>query len=169
MIIYGVALLAICMLAGVVSDMLGVLLGSQISVGGVGIAMILLICTVVDYKHGGMTKECRDGCLLGCHVHPGGGGDGGATNVVTAARRPSGEDASGDWFGNWCARLHDCRDQPRKEANRCPMKSADCAAPVAGGHFDMWELIEKGLAEITAVCLCICRRGDADFGGAVKR
>jgi malonate transporter MadL subunit len=45
MIIYGVALLAICMLAGVVlGDLLGVMLGVKSNVGGVGIAMILLIC-----------------------------------------------------------------------------------------------------------------------------
>ena len=45
MIIYGVALLAICTLAGVImGDMLGVLLGVKSNVGGVGIAMILLIC-----------------------------------------------------------------------------------------------------------------------------
>ena len=44
MIIYGVALLAICTLAGVImGDMLGVLLGVKSNVGGVGIAMILLI------------------------------------------------------------------------------------------------------------------------------
>ena len=45
MIIYGVALLAICTLAGVImGDMLGVLLGVKSNVGGVGIAMLLLIC-----------------------------------------------------------------------------------------------------------------------------
>ncbi len=45
MIIYGVALLAICTLAGVImGDMLGALLGVKSNVGGVGIAMILLIC-----------------------------------------------------------------------------------------------------------------------------
>ncbi len=44
MIIYGVALLSICTLAGLfVGDLLGVLLGVPSNVGGVGIAMILLI------------------------------------------------------------------------------------------------------------------------------
>jgi malonate transporter MadL subunit len=44
MVIYGVALLAFCMLAGIlVGDILGQLIGVQANVGGVGIAMLLLI------------------------------------------------------------------------------------------------------------------------------
>jgi malonate transporter MadL subunit len=44
MVIYGVALLSICMLAGVfIGDLLGDLIGVQANVGGVGIAMLLLI------------------------------------------------------------------------------------------------------------------------------
>ncbi|WP_343683196.1 malonate transporter subunit MadL [Acinetobacter baylyi] len=44
MIIYGVGLLALCTLVGVIiGDALGVLLGVPSNVGGVGIAMILLI------------------------------------------------------------------------------------------------------------------------------
>jgi len=44
LVIYGVALLAGCMLAGLVlGDLLGVLIGVQANVGGVGLAMILLI------------------------------------------------------------------------------------------------------------------------------
>jgi malonate transporter MadL subunit len=44
MIIYGVALLSFCMLVGVfVGDLLGELIGAQANVGGVGIAMLLLI------------------------------------------------------------------------------------------------------------------------------
>ena len=63
MIIYGVALLAICTLAGViVGDLLGVLLGVKSNVGGVGIAMILLICARLwMQKRGGMTKDCEMG------------------------------------------------------------------------------------------------------------
>ena len=63
MIIYGVALLAICTLAGVIlGDMLGVLLGVKSNVGGVGIAMILLICARLwMQKRGGMTKDCEMG------------------------------------------------------------------------------------------------------------
>ena len=63
MIIYGVALLAICTLAGVImGDMLGALLGVKSNVGGVGIAMILLICARLwMQKRGGMTKDCEMG------------------------------------------------------------------------------------------------------------
>ena len=44
MVIYGVALLSFCLLVGVfVGDLLGALLGAQANVGGVGIAMLLLI------------------------------------------------------------------------------------------------------------------------------
>ena len=44
MVIYGVALLSFCMLVGVfVGDILGKLIGVQANVGGVGIAMLLLI------------------------------------------------------------------------------------------------------------------------------
>lgn len=44
MVIYGVALLSFCMLFGVfVGDLLGDLLGAQANIGGVGIAMLLLI------------------------------------------------------------------------------------------------------------------------------
>lgn len=44
MIIYGVAILSACMLAGAfVGDLLGKLIGVQANVGGVGFAMLLLI------------------------------------------------------------------------------------------------------------------------------
>ncbi len=44
MVIFGVALLSFCMLVGVfVGDVLGELIGVQANVGGVGIAMLLLI------------------------------------------------------------------------------------------------------------------------------
>jgi malonate transporter MadL subunit len=44
MVIYGVALLSFCMLVGVfIGDFLGELIGVQANVGGVGIAMLLLI------------------------------------------------------------------------------------------------------------------------------
>lgn len=44
MIIYGVALLAFCYLAGIyLGDILGVALGVKANVGGVGFAMLLLI------------------------------------------------------------------------------------------------------------------------------
>lgn len=44
MVIYGVALLSACMLAGAfIGDLLGKAIGVQANVGGVGIAMILLV------------------------------------------------------------------------------------------------------------------------------
>lgn len=44
MVIYGVALLSFCLLVGVfVGDILGELIGVKANVGGVGIAMLLLI------------------------------------------------------------------------------------------------------------------------------
>lgn len=44
MVIYGVALLSFCMLTGVfLGDLLGALIGVQANVGGVGIAMLLLL------------------------------------------------------------------------------------------------------------------------------
>jgi malonate transporter MadL subunit len=63
MVIYGVALLAICTLAGVIlGDLLGALLGVKSNVGGVGIAMILLICArLFMQKRGGMSEGCEMG------------------------------------------------------------------------------------------------------------
>jgi len=44
MIIYGVAILSVSMLAGlIIGDLLGAVIGVQANVGGVGIAMLLLI------------------------------------------------------------------------------------------------------------------------------
>jgi len=44
MVIYGVALLSLCMLVGTfVGDVLGKVIGVQANVGGVGIAMLLLL------------------------------------------------------------------------------------------------------------------------------
>ena len=44
MVVYGVALLAFCMLVGVfLGDLLGKLIGVDAIVGGIGIAMLLLI------------------------------------------------------------------------------------------------------------------------------
>lgn len=53
MVIYGVALLSICMLIGVfVGDILGQAIGVQANVGGVGIAMLLLILFSNLHDHG---------------------------------------------------------------------------------------------------------------------
>jgi len=44
MIVYGVALLSVCLVAGLfIGELLGVALGVQANVGGVGIAMLLLV------------------------------------------------------------------------------------------------------------------------------
>ncbi|MDN5641979.1 MAG: malonate transporter subunit MadL [Acinetobacter sp.] len=66
MIIYGVGLLALCTLVGVVvGDMLGVLFGVKSNVGGVGIAMILLIFIRIWMdKRGLMTIETEKGVVF---------------------------------------------------------------------------------------------------------
>lgn len=44
MVIYGVALLAFCMLSGIyLGDLIGIMLGVEANVGGVGIAMLMLL------------------------------------------------------------------------------------------------------------------------------
>jgi len=65
-VIYGVALLAGCLLAGVfVGDILGQLIGVQANVGGVGIAMILLIVlSDLIRKRGGLKPLTRQGVLF---------------------------------------------------------------------------------------------------------
>jgi len=53
MIIYGVALLSVCLVVGMlVGEYLGVLIGVEANVGGVGIAMILLVmaCNMERFK-----------------------------------------------------------------------------------------------------------------------
>lgn len=63
MIIYGTALLAACHLMGLfLGDLLGALIGVKSNVGGVGIAMLMLICLKM-YLHekGLMPKETEAG------------------------------------------------------------------------------------------------------------
>jgi malonate transporter MadL subunit len=63
MIIYGTALLAACHLMGLfLGDLLGALIGVKSNVGGVGIAMLMLIC-IKMYLHdkGLMPKETEAG------------------------------------------------------------------------------------------------------------
>ncbi|QCR31162.1 malonate transporter subunit MadL [Lysinibacillus sp. SGAir0095] len=63
MVIYGVAILAGCFLVGtIVGEFIGTLMGVDSNVGGVGIAMLLLII-VVDklVKSGKITKPSLDG------------------------------------------------------------------------------------------------------------
>jgi malonate transporter MadL subunit len=58
MTIYGVALLALCSLLGAfLGDILGVALGVKTNVGGVGIAMMLLIAGRVWLVHRGILNE----------------------------------------------------------------------------------------------------------------
>ncbi|MCF6409612.1 malonate transporter subunit MadL [Pseudalkalibacillus salsuginis] len=51
MVIYGVSLLALCMLTGAfIGDLLGSILGIEANVGGVGIAMLILVLAVDHLK-----------------------------------------------------------------------------------------------------------------------
>ncbi len=63
MIIYGTAILAICHLLGVyIGDVLGMLIGVKANVGGVGIAMILLISArTILHRRGWMPARTEDG------------------------------------------------------------------------------------------------------------
>ncbi len=63
MIIYGTALLAACHLLGAyIGDLLGLAIGVKANVGGVGIAMILLIAVRIWMrKHGWMPKMTEAG------------------------------------------------------------------------------------------------------------
>ena len=71
MVIYGVALLAGCMIAGVfIGELLGKLIGVQANVGGVGIAMLLLIL-VSDYlrRHGRLNPVSRQGVIFWSSIY----------------------------------------------------------------------------------------------------
>ena len=63
MIIYGTALLAVCHLVGIVlGDLLGAALGMKTNVGGVGIAMLLLIgARVYLHKSGRLCATSESG------------------------------------------------------------------------------------------------------------
>lgn len=63
MIIYGVALLAICMLAGtLIGEWLGIAIGLDVNVGGVGIAMLILVVLVNSLKQRGkLDKDSQKG------------------------------------------------------------------------------------------------------------
>lgn len=66
MIIYGVAVLAACLLVGtIVGDALGVVLGVDANVGGVGFAMLLLI-VLTDWlrRRGHFPPHSADGVLF---------------------------------------------------------------------------------------------------------
>ncbi len=63
MVIYGVALLAACYIAGIFAgDVLGVLLGVKANVGGVGFAMLLLIILAnKGIDDGWLDKKSQEG------------------------------------------------------------------------------------------------------------
>ena len=63
MVIYGTALLAVCHMLGIVcGDLLGRAMGLKTNVGGVGIAMLLLIVTRVWlHKHGRLCATSESG------------------------------------------------------------------------------------------------------------
>ncbi|MGV7206854.1 malonate transporter subunit MadL [Oxalobacteraceae bacterium A2-2] len=61
MIIYGTALLALCHLLGIfLGDLLGAMIGVKTNVGGVGIAMILLICARLYLHKRGWLPETTE-------------------------------------------------------------------------------------------------------------
>jgi len=66
LVIYGVALLAVCLLSGLfLGDLLGVLIGVEANVGGVGLAMLLLVLLSHELrKRGGLTPLTRQGVLF---------------------------------------------------------------------------------------------------------
>ncbi|UCD25753.1 MAG: malonate transporter subunit MadL [Gemmatimonadota bacterium] len=71
MVIYGVALLAGCMIAGIfIGELLGKLIGVQANVGGVGIAMLLLILAS-DYlrRHGRLNPVSRQGIIFWSSIY----------------------------------------------------------------------------------------------------
>jgi malonate transporter MadL subunit len=71
MVIYGVALLAGCMIAGIfVGELLGKLIGVQANVGGVGIAMLLMI-VFADYlrKRGRLNPVSQQGIIFWSSIY----------------------------------------------------------------------------------------------------
>lgn len=71
MTIYGTALLAICLIAGqVVGTLLGRVIGIDANVGGVGIAMLMLIAaTSVLQRHDRLTPATQSGILFWSSVY----------------------------------------------------------------------------------------------------
>ena len=65
MVIYGTALLALCLLTGVfVGNLLGILIGVDANVGGVGIAMFLFIVVTTRMQRSGRLKPLSDTGIL---------------------------------------------------------------------------------------------------------
>lgn len=66
MVLYGVAALALCMLVGMtIGDLLGLAVGVEANVGGVGFAMIMLVLAT-DWlrKHGKFPQPTEQGVLF---------------------------------------------------------------------------------------------------------
>ncbi len=71
MVIYGVALLSACMLTGLfLGELLGKLIGVQANVGGVGIAMLLMIL-LADYlrKNGRLNPVSQRGVIFWSSIY----------------------------------------------------------------------------------------------------
>jgi len=65
LVIYGVSILATCMIAGLVlGDFLGQLIGVQANVGGVGIAMLLMILFSDKLRKAGKLKPLTEQGIL---------------------------------------------------------------------------------------------------------
>ena len=65
MVIYGTALLSICLLAGlIVGEFLGVMLHVEANVGGVGIAMLLLIVVCERLQRAGRLRPPTDSGIV---------------------------------------------------------------------------------------------------------
>ncbi len=66
MVLYGVAALALCMLAGmIIGDLLGVAVGVDANVGGVGFAMVLLVLVSAWLRKKGLfPKPTEQGVLF---------------------------------------------------------------------------------------------------------
>jgi malonate transporter MadL subunit len=89
MIIYGTALLAACHIAGILlGDLLGAAIGVQSNVGGVGIAMLMLISLrLYLHKRGWLPKETEAGIAFwGAMYIPVVVAMAASQNVVTAAK-----------------------------------------------------------------------------------
>ena len=69
--IYGVALLALCMILGLwLGEWLGVALGVKANVGGVGIAMLLLVlCCDLLKKRGRLTPPTQSGIIFWSSIY----------------------------------------------------------------------------------------------------
>lgn len=71
MVIYGVALLAICMLSGlIIGQWIGWLIGVQANVGGVGIAMLaLIVVSELLKRHGRLNMVSEQGILFWSSIY----------------------------------------------------------------------------------------------------